>query len=439
MRVSIIGTGYVGVVTGACLAELGNYVTCIDVVKEKVDAINAGKTPIFEPGLEELIAKNLEAGRLRATLELAKAVEESEVTFICVGTPPNEDGSSDLSFIRKAAEGIGKAIAGKTEYHVVVVKSTVPPGTSESMIPILEKESGKKAGEGFGVAMNPEFLREGNAVKDFMEPDRVVIGGLGEKDVGIVAKLYAPFEGKRVVMKTSLRTAEMIKYASNSFLATKISFINEIANVCEKLEIDVLDVAKGIGLDSRIGPKFLNAGLGYGGSCFPKDVDSLRHVAKQNGYVTELLDCVTEVNKKQAKKAIDYLKKALGSLNGKKIAVLGIAFKPDTDDIREAPALRIIEWLKQEKAVVVAFDPEAMENAKKMLGGVEYAGDVYSCVNSADAMLVVTEWKQFGEIDLQKAKKLMKQAIIVDGRRVIDAKKAKAEGFKYYGIGMKNE
>ncbi len=429
-----------GIVTGASLAELGNDVTCIDIVKEKVDAINSGKTPIFEPGLEELIKKNLGAKRLRATLELKKAVVESDVTFICVGTPPKKSGESDLKFIRKAAAGIGKAIAGKSDYHVVVVKSTVPPGTSESIIPILEEKSGKKAGEGFGVCMNPEFLREGNAVKDFLEPDRVVVGGLSERDVEIVAKLYAPFAGKTTIMQTNLRTAELIKYASNSFLATKISFINEMANVCEKLGIDVLDVAKGIGLDSRIGPKFLNAGLGYGGSCFPKDVDSIRYVAKKNGYKTALLECVTKVNKEQPRKAIEYLKKALGGdLSGKRIAILGIAFKPDTDDIREAPAIRIINWLLEEKAIVSAYDPEAIENARKIWPGLKYADSEYACLNGADAVIIVTEWQQFKNMDVDKMKQAMAQAIIIDGRRAIDAKKARAAGFKYYGIGMKND
>ena len=339
MDISIIGTGYVGLVTGACFAELGHNVTCVDVMKEKIDLINNKKSPIYEEGLEEILQKNV-GKNLFATLDLKKAVLSTDITFICVGTPPREDGSIDLKNIKESAEQIGSSLKAKKNYHLIVIKSTVVPGTTWQIKKIIEKFSGKK---NFGICMNPEFLREGKAIYDFLHPDRIIIGEYDKKSGNILYEIYKDFSCP--ILRVDLKTAEMIKYASNAFLATKISFINEIGNICKKLGIDVYKVAEGVGLDSRISPKFLKAGCGFGGSCFPKDVKALAAKAKELGYTPILLESILEINKNQPLRMIELLRNKIGKLENKKIGILGLAFKPGTDDIRESPAIEIIKRL----------------------------------------------------------------------------------------------
>lgn len=414
MDVSIVGTGYVGLVTGTCFAELGNSVTCVDIDKSKVEMINAGKAPIFEDGLEALLKRNI-GKRINATTDITGAVRNADAIFICVGTPPAEDGSTDLKHIEAAAHDIGKALLKKEEYAIVIVKSTVPPKTTESLIPILEKESGKKCGGDFGIAMNPEFLREGNAIHDFMNPDRIVVGAIDNKSYDILHNLYAKF--KCPILRVDLRTAEMIKYASNAFLATKISFANEIGNVCKQFGIDVYDVMGAIGMDRRIGRAFLNAGIGYGGSCFPKDVNSLIYTAKKSGVQPKLLESVIEVNESQPLKLVELAKKKLGNLNGRKVTILGLAFKPDSDDMREASGIRIINELLKEGAQLAVYDPAAMENAKKIFGNrIEYADSLHSALAFSDVVFILTEWQAFRD------EKLYKDKHVFDGRKILDKK-----------------
>lgn len=431
MKISVIGSGYVGCVTAACLAELGNSVTCIDVVKEKVDLINRGKPPIYEPGLPELMARNVKSRRLRATTEMKRAVRNSEITFICVGTPSKENGETDLSFIRGAAEGIGKAIKGKNSFHVAVVKSTVPPGTSEEVAGIIAAASGKKAGKGFGVCMNPEFLREGSAVQDFMNPDRIVIGASGKRELKIAKALYSKFTAP--LLETDLRTAEMIKYASNAFLATKVSFINEVANICQKLGIDVYKVAEGMGYDSRIGRRFLNAGAGWGGSCFQKDVKSLVFTSKEKGYRPLILESAVVVNNSQPLRLLELLHDELKLLRNRRIALLGLAFKPDTDDMRDAPSIKVINSLLREGASVVAYDPQAMENARRIFNGhnLSLARSAREALKGADACLILTEWQEFAKLG-EKDFKRMKNPLVIEGRKILEGK---IPGITYRGIG----
>lgn len=421
----MIGTGYVGLVTAAGFAEKGHRVFCVDIVKEKVDLINAGKSPIYEEGLEPIIKKNI-GKNLFATTDLRKAVLDSEITFICVGTPSRKDGSLDTSYVEKACEEVGGVLRDKRGYHIVVVKSTVLPGTvDEKVIPLIEKFSGKKAGRDFGVANNPEFLREGVAVEDFMKPDRIVIGAIDERSSKIVESLYAEFN--RPIYKTDLKTAEMIKYASNAFLATKISFINEIGNICKEKKIDTYKVAEGMALDHRISSYFLRAGLGWGGSCFPKDVKALIAEAKNVGYEPKLLESVVEVNKKQPERLVSLAKHKIGGLQGKKVAVLGLAFKGETDDVRDSQAFPVIEKLLLEGAKVVAYDPKAEENAKAVLGDkVTYCDSVESALRDADLALILTEWKQFAEIDFSG----MKNKVVIDARNILK----KREGIDYEGL-----
>jgi UDPglucose 6-dehydrogenase len=423
MKVSIIGSGYVGLVTGTCFAQLGNHVTLVDVLKDKVDRINAGVAPIYEEGLDSMLKKNIGSGRLHATTNLEKAILETHITFIAVGTPSRDDGSIDLVYIKKAAEGIGRAIAKKKEYHTVVVKSTVVPGTTEEVVlPILEKASGKKAGKDFGVAMNPEFLKEGKAVEDFMKPGRVVIGAIDETSSERVFTLYKDFTCP--VMRTNPRTAEMIKYASNAFLATKISFSNEIGNLCKKLHIDSYVVADGMGLDERIERKFLNSGIGYGGSCFPKDVKAIIAKGKSEGLRMALLDAAEDVNHHQPLRIIEMLREKMPTLRGKTVAVLGLAFKPGTDDIREAPSLQIVPALLSSGARVKAYDPKAAENFKREFPAVEYCMTLRSTLEGADACLVLTEWdevRNLSDADFG----LMKGRLIIEGRRVLNPSKVK--------------
>ena len=411
MNISIIGTGYVGLVTGVCFAKLGNNIICVDVDEKKIEMINKGVPPIYEEGLEQLLVEN--KNRIHATKDYEHAIQNTDVTFICVGTPSKEDGSIDLKFVKKAAEEIGKQLKNKDKWHLVVMKSTVLPGTTRDIVlPLLEQYSGKKAGKDFGLTMNPEFLREGVAVKDFLEPDRIVIGYYDDKSRKVLKELYKDFSCP--ILETSLSAAEMIKYASNAFLATKISFINEIGNMCKKLDIDTYEVAEGMGLDKRIGRAFLDSGIGWGGSCFPKDLDALISWAKRIGEESNIISSVVEVNKKQPLKMIELLKKHVPKLKGKTVGVLGLAFKPNTDDIRESRAIPVVKQLLKEKAVVKAFDPKAMENFKKMFPQIKYCSSAEETLDS-DAVLILTKWEEFKKLDYT-------EKIVIDGRRLLEAK-----------------
>jgi UDPglucose 6-dehydrogenase len=424
MKISVIGSGYVGSVTAACFAEVGHEVVCVDIDKKKMEQINAGIPPIYEEGLGELLRKY--AGkRLIATNDYESAIRETDVSFICVGTPSAEDGSIDLSIVRAATASIGAALAKKERYHVVVVKSTVVPETTEKFVlPVLEETSGKIAGKDFGVAMNPEFLREGKAVYDFMHPDKIVIGAIDQKSGDLVSELYRTFECK--VTRSNPSTAEMIKYANNSLLATKISFANEIGNICKKLGVDTYEVMEAVGKDSRISPKFLNSGAGFGGSCFPKDVKALIGKAKAIGYSPMLLEAVIGVNEKQPFLMIEILQRKIGDLEGKKIALLGLAFKNETDDIRESRSIPVIAELLRLGAKVSAYDPMATTNMKRIFPTIEYCGKAKDALESADACLVMTEWEEFKQLESEFA--AMKGKVVIDGRRVIKAKNIDYEG-----------
>lgn len=414
MRISVIGTGYVGTVSGACFAELGHEVICVDVDRSKIDQINAGVAPIYEEGLSELLKKHAGKG-IRASSDYDLAVMNSDVSFICVGTPSDARGNIDLGIVKAASASLGDALRKKKGYHVVVVKSTVVPETTEKVVlPIIEKYSGKRAGE-FGIAMNPEFLREGKAVHDFMHPDKIVVGSLDKRAGDIVASLYSGLECE--VTRTNPRTAEMIKYANNAFLATKISFANEVGNICKELGIDTYEVMKAVGKDFRIGPYFLNSGAGFGGSCFPKDVKALIGKAVEIGYEPHLLKSVIEVNEKQPSRMVGLLKNRIGNISGKKIAVLGLAFKNDTDDIRESRSIPVIKELLDNGAKVLAYDPMANENMKKLFSSVEYHSSAEDALRGADACLVMTEWDEFRSLD--KEFKVMKNSIVIDGRHML--------------------
>ncbi len=419
MNISIIGTGYVGLVTGTCFAKLGNNILCIDVDKEKVEKINKGISPIYEADLDKILSEYKD--KIKATVDYKTALKNTDITFICVGTPSEKDSSIDLSFIKQAAMEIGRQLKTRDEWHLVAVKSTVLPGTTQNVVlPILEKHSRKKAGQDFGVAMNPEFLREGDAVKDFLKPDRIVIGSFDEKSRNVLRSLYKDFSCP--IVETSLSAAEMIKYASNTFLATKISFANEIGNMCKKLGIDAYEVADGIGLDKRIGRAFLDSGIGWGGSCFPKDLRALVAWAKKEKEPAKIIESTINVNNLQPLKLINVLKKHISNLNGKTIGVLGLAFKPNTDDIRESRAIPIIEKLLDEAAFVKAYDPKAMEKFKKIFPSIEYCSSAQETLNS-DAVLITTKWEGFKKLDYTGK-------IVIDGRRLEEAKNAK----KYEGV-----
>lgn len=424
MKISVIGSGYVGSVTAACFAEVGHEIVCVDIDEKKVEQINAGIPPIYEEGLGDLLRKY--AGKkLIATIDYEFAVRETDISFICVGTPSAEDGSIDLSIVRAAATNIGEALAKKKGYHVVVVKSTVVPETTEKFVlPVLEEASGKTAGKDFGVAMNPEFLREGKAVHDFMHPDKIVIGAIDRKSGDLISELYRKFECE--VTRTNPTTAEMIKYANNSLLATKISFANEIGNICKKLGIDTYEVMAAVGKDFRISPRFLNSGAGFGGSCFPKDVKALIGKAKAIGYSPILLESVIAVNEKQPLLMTEILIRKIGNLAGKKIAVLGLAFKNETDDIRESRAIPVIAELLRLGAKISAYDPMAIENMKRVFPTIEYSGKAEDALKGADACLVMTEWDEFRQLESEFEN--MKEKIVIDGRRVIEAKNIDYEG-----------
>lgn len=411
MNISIIGSGYVGLITGAGLAKLGHKVICVDVIREKVDRINAAEPPIYEDDLPELM-KEVVPKRLSATTDLRKAVLDTEITFIGVGTPPTKEGSPNLEYLKQAAESIGKALKEKKGYHIVIVKSTVPPGTTEEVVgPIVEKHSGKKRDKDFGLVMSPEFLREGKAIEDFFNPTRVVIGSHDKRALKILSDLYEPFRMR--IFTTVPKVAELIKYSSNIFLATKISFVNEIGNLSKALGIDVYEVMEGVGLDPRIGKSFLNAGPGYGGSCLPKDLDALRSVARKYGVETHLLDAVKAVNDRQPLRMVALAEKRLGSLKGKTIGMMGVAFKPGTDDIRESQAIPIFKELRKRGANVVAHDPQAAENMKKLFPEIVFMNTPEEVVKKSDAVLIVTGWPE------HTAQDLYKNAIVIDGRHVI--------------------
>ena len=436
MKIAIVGTGYVGLVTGTCFSEMGVDVTCVDVVESKIEGLMKGIIPIYEPGLEDLVNRNYNAGRLRFVSTLLSCINDVEIVFCAVGTPPNEDGSADLHYVLEVARIIG---ANMNRYLLVVTKSTVPVGTAQKVKTVIQDELNKRNVQiAFDVASNPEFLKEGNAIEDFMKPDRVIVGVESEKARNIMERLYKPFmmNNYRLIF-TDIASAEMIKYAANSMLATRISFMNDIANLCELVGADINMVRRGIGADSRIGCKFLYAGCGYGGSCFPKDVKALISVAKQNGYDMRVLKAVEEVNEFQ--KTILYnklMKHFNGNIKGKIVAIWGLAFKPETDDLREAPALVMADKIIAAGGIVKAYDPVAMSECRNQLGDkIEYASDMYDAVLDADALLLVTEWKEFRMPSWRVLKKTMKYPLIIDGRNIYDRKELEVIGFKYDCIG----
>jgi UDPglucose 6-dehydrogenase len=431
MHIAVVGTGYVGLVTGACFAEFGVEVTCVDVDKDKIERLNQGIIPIYEPGLENIVEKNTKAGRLHFTTDIKSAVEQALVIFLAVGTPPKEDGSPDMSFYQSAAADIAKYMNG---YKVLVTKSTVPVGTGKWLRQFVKENQTTQIN--FGVASNPEFLREGAAIEDFMRPDRVVIGSNEEDAVAIMKDLYRPlYLIETPIVITSLEAAELIKYAANAFLATKISFINEIANLCDKIGCDVHDVARGMGMDKRIGNKFLHPGPGFGGSCFPKDTRALSSVAKQFGVESLIVDVVIEVNELQRKAMIPKIQSLIGDFAGKQIAILGLSFKPETDDMRESPAIDIIKEIQARGGKIKAFDPVAMDEAKHYLSDVEYAVDEYDAIDGADVLVFMTEWNQFRALDMEKVKNHLRSPKIVDLRNIYEPKDMQNLGFEYVGVG----
>ncbi|HCI57404.1 MAG: UDP-glucose/GDP-mannose dehydrogenase family protein [Bacteroidetes bacterium] len=431
MNIGVVGTGYVGLVTGTCFAEMGNHVVCVDIDQAKVDSMKQGKIPIYEPHLDVLFERNIRQNRLSFTTQLADAVKHSSIIFLALPTPPGEDGSADLSYVLGVADQLGKMLDG---YKIIINKSTVPVGTAEAVRDAIAKNY---KGE-FDVISNPEFLREGFAVDDFMKPDRVVIGTRSEKAKKIMGELYAPFlrQGNPIYFMDE-RSAELTKYAANSFLATKITFMNEVANLCEKVGANVDAVRIGIGSDDRIGKRFLFAGIGYGGSCFPKDVQALEHTSGKYGYDFSILQSVMSVNNKQkmllAEKVLEYYG---GNVKGKRFALWGLAFKPDTDDIREAPSLYIIDMLIKAGATIRAFDPEAMSNVKKQIGDkIEFANDEYHALEGADALLIATEWSAFRTPDFDKMQSTLKSKVIFDGRNLYEPQKMQEAGYYYNSIG----
>ena len=431
MKITVVGTGYVGLVTGTCLAETGNTVTCVDIDEKKVAKLKSGQITIFEPGLEKLFERNIKEGRLTFTTDLAEGIKEAQIIFLALPTPPGEDGSADLRYVLGVAEDIGNLL---TDYKVVIDKSTVPVGTAEKVRDAIAKNF---TGE-FDVVSNPEFLREGVAVDDFMKPDRIVIGTTSDRAKKLMEQLYAPYvrQGNPIIFMDE-KSAELTKYAANSFLATKISFMNEIAQLCERLGADVDMVRRGIGSDDRIGKRFLFPGIGYGGSCFPKDVKALVHSSWEVGYDFRILDAVMDVNERQKLHLVTKIKAYYNNdLQGKHFAIWGLAFKPNTDDIREAPALEIINSLVKAGATVCAYDPEAMPNVMAQLGDeIQFAENQYDCLKEADALIVATEWNEFRTPDFDKIVSMLKQRVIFDGRNVYDAVQMKEKGFYYDSIG----
>lgn len=431
MHICMIGTGYVGLVTGTCFAEFGNDVVCVDIDQTKIARLQAGEIPIYEPGLDTLVAQNAKAGRLSFTTDLKHAVENALVIFIAVGTPQAEDGSADMRHVENVAKDIARYMNG---YKVIVNKSTVPVGAGKLIKKIIQEN--QPAPIHFSVVSNPEFLREGSAIEDFMRPNRVVIGAEDSEAMAIMKDLYSPlYLIETPIVMTNLASAELTKYAANAFLATKISFINEVANVCERVGADVHDVAKGMGLDNRIGTKFLHPGPGYGGSCFPKDTRALLTIAQQHDYRFQIVEAAVAVNEQQRRVMIQKIKHITGGVKGKTIAVLGLSFKPNTDDMREAPAADIIQALLQEGAQIRAYDPVAMPEARKILPTIAYGKDTYDIMESADALVFITEWNQFRSLDLDKIKSLLKTPLVIDLRNIYEPSKMIDKGFKYYSVG----
>ncbi len=431
MNICVVGTGYVGLVTGAVFADLGNDVICVDNDRAKIESLGAGRMPIYEPGLEEMVTRNTEDGRLAFTTDLASSVRQSDVIFIAVGTPPKDSGETDLSQVEAVAAEIGRAM---DRYKVVVTKSTVPVGTGEFVREVITRHQSTPID--FDVVSNPEFLREGSAIEDTLRPDRIVIGAPTQQVAMTLVELYAPLERPMII--TDLPSAEVIKYASNAFLAAKISFINAIANVCETAGADVSQVMKGMGLDSRIGLAFLQPGLGYGGSCFPKDVDSLIHTAAQLGYDFKLLRSVVEINRERAAHLAGMMEKALAPMDDKTVAVLGLAFKPNTDDMREAKSLEVIRLLDAGGARIRAYDPVAMGNARPLLpGSVAFSHSAYDAAEGADAVVLLTEWNEFKFLNLERLRRLLRRPLIFDGRNLYEPERMRRLGFEYYSIGRK--
>ena len=431
MKISCMGCGYVGLVAGTCLADMGNEVTCCDIDKAKINKLKKGVIPIYEPGLKDMFERNIKGKRLCFSSDMKTTIKNSNVIFITVGTPPGKNHEADLCAVESVAEQIGKNMKS---YKLIVNKSTVPVGTAELVKKIVRKNQTDECE--FDVVSNPEFLREGEAVKDFTNPDRIVIGTDSEKAEKIMMSIYRGIaRADKPVFVTDIKSAEMIKYASNAMLATRISFMNEIAQLCEKVGADVKSVAKGIGLDNRIGPRFLQAGMGYGGSCFPKDVKALSELMKQNNVKDKLLSAVNKINEDQRKFIFQKIKKLISPLNGKSVAVWGLAFKPKTDDIREAPSIDIIRELQKSGAKIRAFDPVAQINAKKVLKGVVFCNDPYSTVRGCDVLLVATEWNEFRVLDFEHVKRLLKQPNIIDGRNLYEPDEMRKAGFNYIGVG----
>jgi len=430
MRIAMIGTGYVGLVSGACFADFGHRVCCVDKDASKIDGLNAGVMPIWEPGLEALVKSNVDRDRLTFTTDLAAGVKDAEAVFIAVGTPARRgDGHADLTFVFEAVRELAKVMKPGT---VVVTKSTVPVGTGDKIEAILKEEGVAD----FSVASNPEFLREGAAIADFKHPDRIVVGAQDDRAQEVLREIYRPlFLNRAPILITGRRTAELTKYAANAFLAVKISFINEIADLCEAVDADVQDVARGIGLDNRIGPKFLHAGPGYGGSCFPKDTLALLQTAEAVGVEQRIVGTTVAVNDDRKMQMVERVERALGKLAGKRVGILGLAFKPNTDDMREAPSIPIVHGLIERGATVVAFDPVAREQAEKVLTGVEFADDAYAAAEGADALVIVTEWDEFRALDLDRIAAMLRGKVLVDLRNVYDRSEAEAAGLSYYGIG----
>ena len=427
-NICVIGVGYVGLVTGACLADLGNRVMCVNQNKEKAANLKKGILPIFEPGLEEIVRRNYEAKRLDFTTSYDEGLKDAEFVFVAVGTPSGSEGEADLSHVTAAATDVALHLAHPL---IIVNKSTVPIGTGDWVADIITTH--KVKGVEFAVVSNPEFLREGSGVYDFMNPDRIVLGSTSRAAAEKVAELYTPLQTTTII--TDLRTAEMIKYASNCFLATKISFINEMANVCEAVGADVLEVARGMGSDKRIGPAFLSAGLGWGGSCFPKDVKALAHIAATHGAHPQMLRAVMEINYDQRKRVLSKLRELLGTFRGKTVGLLGLSFKPNTDDMRDAPSIELAHMLENEGAHVQAYDPVATGNARKILTSVTFCETPYAVAEGADALVLVTEWNEFKQLDMQRIARSMRQPVLFDARNIYDPAKMRALGFTYRGIG----
>ncbi len=431
MDIAVIGTGYVGLVTGAGLADFGNDVICCDIDDRKIAALNRGQIPIYEPGLDTIVSRNVAEGRLRFTTDLPEAIRSSRAIFIAVGTPPKPDGSADLRYVEEVARTIARYMNGP---KLVITKSTVPIGTGRMIERILAEAGNGHRGS---IVSNPEFLREGSAIEDFMRPDRIVIGASDPESIELMKEIYAPLHSLEIpFVITNVESSELIKYAANGFLATKISFINEVAVLCELVGGDVQDVARGIGLDTRIGSKFLQAGPGFGGSCFPKDTSALADIAQRHGYEFQLIEAVLRVNQAIKERMVEKVGDALdGELRGKTIAILGLAFKPETDDMRDSPTITLINGLQKHGALVRAYDPQAMENAGTMFDNVTFCRDAYETAEGADALVIATEWNEFRALKLDRVKKLLRRPVIIDLRNVYDPQRMKSEGFQYHSVG----